>query len=170
MNIKQGEMQMLGSFILGHASGAEQVHMEVHTQLHKHLLIVPCILILLGKEAELSELVLFTYKRFICCVNRAVECERLPTGRWLRAVDKFTFLFNPCYFVMPGSIFHVFFSLFIVWTLISYALLCSRAHIINTSSPFRLSPHFVKPLEREGARNEHISKRICNGMNEKAAA
>lgn len=28
-------MQMLGSFILGHASGAEQVHMEVHTQLHK---------------------------------------------------------------------------------------------------------------------------------------
>lgn len=136
----------------------------------RHLLIVPCILILLGKEAELSELVLFTYKRFICCVNRAVECERLPTGRWLRAVDKFTFLFNPCYFVMPGSIFHVFFSLFVVWTLISYALLCSCAHIINTSSPFRLSPHFVKPLERKRARNEHISKRICNGMNEKAAA
>lgn len=124
---------------------AEQVHGGRCTHLQhnfrKHLLLVSWILILLGKEGELLELELFTYKRFICCVNNgAAEWERLPTGRWLTALDKFTFIFSPCYFVMPGSIFHGFLFLLVVWTLISYALLCSHAHIITTFSPFRLFP------------------------------
>lgn len=97
------------------------------------------------------ELLLFTYKRFICCVNGLWSVSVYPRAGDSQPVDKFTRIFNPrCLAVFSMLLF--FFPVRSLNTelLHSPLFLCLYYYSLqhSTCSPFRLSPlHFVKPLD-----------------------